>query len=513
MTEQYLYGLTIHGIQRFIFETGKLKEIVGGSEFVEQVCGKLFQEAVESIGKYNKDNLIVSAAGKVIYLFEEAASCQHIATTYVKNIKEKIPELTIVQAAVSLNRRTMRDALELLDERLETQRSRMPTPHGMGLIISERARRTGKPGVKEDQDSDNPDALLDRSQVVKQAFSGKNTLIEKIAPNQGITFPTDLEELAKEGNWIAVIHADGNSMGKIVQGLLREAEEQKKDVRNLLSKFSKKINEATQKATQSAFKQVVLPSTDLSKEEPPLRPLLLGGDDLSLIIRADLALDFTHIFLQQFEANTKTLYSELGIPSLKNGLTACAGIAYIKRNYPIHYGMTLAESMSSYAKKVAKAVSGKESTPSCIAFHKVQSSFVEDYEEIIKRVLTADDNKTGNAIRFDYGPYFLQPVSYGEVTYPSISDLLNWATEINKADAPKSNLRNWLATLHRNRPDADRLMKCILNRKGDYIKTLHLSDGNSFQWRVVKENGKTEQKEFTHIHDALIIASLIKTKA
>jgi hypothetical protein len=35
---RYLYGASIQGIQGFIFETNKLKEIVGASDLIEWFC-------------------------------------------------------------------------------------------------------------------------------------------------------------------------------------------------------------------------------------------------------------------------------------------------------------------------------------------------------------------------------------------------------------------------------------------------------------------------------------------
>ena len=40
---RYLYGASIQGIQRFIFQTDRLKDIVGASELVEQACTEVFR--------------------------------------------------------------------------------------------------------------------------------------------------------------------------------------------------------------------------------------------------------------------------------------------------------------------------------------------------------------------------------------------------------------------------------------------------------------------------------------
>ena len=43
---KFLYGASVQGIQRFIFQTNDLKDIVGASELVEFICTDLFQQTV-----------------------------------------------------------------------------------------------------------------------------------------------------------------------------------------------------------------------------------------------------------------------------------------------------------------------------------------------------------------------------------------------------------------------------------------------------------------------------------
>ena len=41
---KYLYAAAVQGIQSFIFQTNRLKEIVGASELVEEICTSAFSE-------------------------------------------------------------------------------------------------------------------------------------------------------------------------------------------------------------------------------------------------------------------------------------------------------------------------------------------------------------------------------------------------------------------------------------------------------------------------------------
>ena len=49
-TPIYLYGAAVQGIQGFIFQTNELKDIVGASELVEEICTKMFAERFKETG-------------------------------------------------------------------------------------------------------------------------------------------------------------------------------------------------------------------------------------------------------------------------------------------------------------------------------------------------------------------------------------------------------------------------------------------------------------------------------
>ena len=64
MSNQYLYGASIQGIQEYIFRTNKLSDVVSKSEIVNNICTKAF---FSIFGKGNSDRPkpIVMAAGNV----------------------------------------------------------------------------------------------------------------------------------------------------------------------------------------------------------------------------------------------------------------------------------------------------------------------------------------------------------------------------------------------------------------------------------------------------------------
>lgn len=484
---KYLYGASVQGIQGYIFETNKLKEIAGASELIEQICTKEFKEHCKNKKiAFNDLDLLISAAGNIKYKFENKTDCEKIVYDFPKYIKTKAPGIILSQAVVEYESNLVK-AIGDLEKKLKAKRNMQDLPIGNALMISERARKTGKAGYRRDRD----DKVLDIEQNAKIKFADKVAGIsekltgDKVKPED---FPFEVDELSsgKKGsdNWIAVIHADGNSLGKLIQKFTKKVDENV--VAAVFKEFSVKLEEATKKSAQKAYNDVVKDKIG-NKAKPPIRPIIIGGDDLTVIIRGDLALDFTNVYLKAFEENTKAEFKDLAekykISDLQNGLTACAGISFIKPKYPFHYAVSLAESLCTESKNVSKA---KYEGKSCLNFHKVQSSFVDDFKTIQERELTA------NGLHLYRGPYFIEKVD-GKF---SIDELLKKIKVINQKDAPKGPLRNWLSELYNSKETSSQLLRRIID----------LNKGKSEELGLSKNN----LEENLHIHDIINLSSIIK---
>ena len=405
MAEKYLYGASVQGIQDFIFKTDKLAEIVGASELVEQICTTLFLQ-VSGLTESNEAILQI-AAGNVKCEFTDEAKLAFVVRNFPVKVQQMAPGITISQAVVPVEGE---DYLQKLEEKLKIQRNKIAKPLEIGFMGLERDRKNGEISYNENHQSESTALKLKAIKPDNEKDGNndsKETLFQKIAgksiKNREIAF--DISEITKSGknSWIAVIHADGNGLGQILQGKGKEISEKGKN-----RDFSKAIEDATKKAVQSVFKSVIEDTKNTWNKEGkfryPIRPVILGGDDLTVIIRADLALEFTTKFLEKFEETSKTEFKTLGINGL-NHLTACAGIAFVKKSYPLHYALHLAEELCSDAKKkVKKDLTKNELPKSALAFHKVQDSFVEDLDSLKRRTL---NSKVWN---FYHGPYLLDEI-------------------------------------------------------------------------------------------------------
>lgn len=402
---KYLYGAAVQGIQRFIFQTNKLKVIVGASELVEQVCTEAFEEFAKN-GEW-----IISAAGNIKYIFNNREDCEKAVREFPKKVISMAPGITLSQAVVNItdDYETKRNELEM---KLREARNYQMVSQSIGLMGIERSRTTGLPeiaGTKDHLDSATK-KKIDCTKIARQKLHDK-LFAGKFNVNNSIY---EIEQLTGRNDWIAVIHADGNGLGDIVRQIGGDIKKFKE--------FSKNLSLATEKAAQEAVKAVA--TSDIVK----VVPVVIGGDDLTVIICADIAVQFANAYMRAFEQLTEELCSKK--------LTACAGIAFIKSSYPFYYGYELAESLCSKAKNI----SGREH--SCLLFHKVQDSFIKDFGDIMERELTPSAGKS-----FLYGPYYINKF----MNNPTVQELINNIERLNAdslGSAAKTHLRQWLSLMY-----------------------------------------------------------------
>lgn len=442
----YLYGAAVQGIQGFIFQTNELKDIVGASELVEEICTDFFNEFA-----CGKDS-VLRAAGNIKHIFERKEDCEKAVCYFPAKVMVNAPGITISQAVVEFDGTDFEKAVNELEKRLRIQRNR-PAPSVItGYMGMSRSRKTGLPAIGSENGEYVDAATQKKKDLVAEAHY---SLCQKSfgIKNLDRRIAYDINDIAKDNSWIAIVHADGNGLGNIVRSIGKQSD--------VLKDFSKKLDEATCFSAQKAFSEI---RSHCMEGPVPLRPIVLGGDDMTVIIRGCLAMDYTRAYLAAFEEKTRELFQEMSgsYPCLdseqrsilERGLTACAGIAYIKSSYPFYYGYDLAESLCSAAKKDAKSFDA-ELAPSCVMFHKVQDSFVLSFEEIKKRELTTKDGHS-----FVAGPYYLdnRKVSENRWTIDRLTANMKML-DGKEGNAVKTGLRQWMTVLHDNGEEAARQKK------------------------------------------------------
>jgi len=498
---KFLYGASVQGIQGFIFQTNTLAEIVGASELVEDICTNLFDDVLQNCDiKKGESNAIVNAAGNIKYIFDNKDDCAKVVRIFPKTVTEYAPGINISQSVVEYTPYIkgkggqeigFTDAVQELERRLRIQRNKLMRDTMVGLMGIERSRQTGLPVTHITKKGEHVDEgtylklYTDVKNEKGETYKGeRKETTQKLCvkafgkPDVTSNIPFEITDMTDKNDWIAIIHADGNGLGQVVQKIGTQPE--------VFKKFSKNLDEATTAAAVKAFESVVNVDSLKKGEKIPMRPIVLSGDDHTVICRADFAIQYIEAFIGNFEKSTeeklgKILSENNVFKSGENYLTACAGIAFIKSSYPFYYGYQLAEALCDRAKKDTKALykANEGNLPaSCLMFHKVQDSFITSYDDIVKRELTPQTD-----ISFEFGPYYIYRNVENKIENRwTVENLVKKSIELNTESMRpvKAGLRNWLSLIHINPAMAAQRLERLktISGKDKYIEDVTASREN-----------------------------------
>ncbi len=412
---RYLYGASVQGIQDFIFATNKLQEIVGASEIVKNIAD-IFKD------KYKPDEILINTAGNIKAIFNSYDECQKVVLEFGKTISQKAYGITLSQAVIKFDGEA-KDYINELETNLRIQRNKPSIPLDSSINIMKLNPKTARPAIEDKKN--NITKILDKaSQQKREAYA--KWFQEERRDNKDFEKSKELSYISNNKNKLAVIHIDGNGLGKLIPQLS-----------NKLSLFSLALNDATIEAVDDAKKDI-----------KDFRKIIVGGDDVTVICNANNALEFTKNFLQNFEDETKKIQELKGVTidgKQITKLTACAGIAYCNEKYPFHYAVDLAEALCGVAKNHSKR------EHSCLMFHNIQGASYQSWDKFIEDELTITNN-----IKCDFGAYYLD-----ENIQPSIDKLIIVIESLRLKDSPSSRLRNWLSELYKSEINAQNLLNRI----------------------------------------------------
>ena len=150
------------------------------------------------------------------------------------------------------------------------------------------------------------------------------------------------------------------------------------------------------------------------RQAPPVVPVLVGGDDLTVYVEGKFAIPFAEAYIRHYEELTEKdeLLKQLaGVAGANEAgpLTASAGVAIVGRNFPFHIAYDLAEELVSRGKRLGKY----PGTVPCstINFHVLRDATVLDPDD------TLDEYKGRSQRPFLIGHY--APERIGDVTTTS----------------------------------------------------------------------------------------------
>lgn len=399
-------------IQSYIFSSNKLKENIGASHLVKKIYETELKEALEKV--FDDSNVDIKAwesepdrlsitnpsvhfeigyigGGNALILFKDKVKAIEFVREFSKLLLKRTPGLKTAFGLIEdFDLNDFKGSMEELHESLKKNKNRyfpnvVLQKHGFTADCP----RTGESAeIFKDENDGNfissvayakIEAAEDSKREIKDAL--KDVLKDKY------TITNDIEKLGQkkdELNYIAVVHIDGNKMGERFMNCESLPE---------IRKLSKEVRNATEKAFKSMISELIkrIEKRVLSEDEGfsfgnednktilPVRPIIIGGDEITFVCDGRLALWLAEIFIKEF-TNDKSL-------------SACGGISIVKTKYPFFRAYEMAE----YLTKKAKMISRDEENSSYIDFFISSGGWVG--EEIEKNYYWALE---GN---LHFGPY------------------------------------------------------------------------------------------------------------
>lgn len=350
----WLYRYEAKSIQSWILATDRLIELQGGSTLVEQLQ-VIASDAIHRAG----GQLRYAAAGSATATFDDLRSLGEFVRWWPMYVSRHAPGIELVQAWSDRG-------LAELRERLGTERNRpRPDIPEAGPWVA-RAGRSGLPAIGRDADG----GMLDRgTQARARAGEGRDLLGEWMSEDlevrlpdapPGVRFRRALQKYP-EDEGIAVVHADGNQLGKAIHGMDTEQ----------LERFSKALSQASREAARRTLAGLV--AFERNQDRPTYdsngalvingRPIVAGGDDFTFLVRGRAGLAVAEIWLRAFE--------EESVTARIKPLTACAGVVLVRRGFPFHQAHEIAERLCRSAKEQHRRLSAQGSL---LRFERVTTS-------------------------------------------------------------------------------------------------------------------------------------------
>ncbi len=336
----------LDSIQSYLFSSGRLRDVAGASELLDQLTegeDNLLDQVIDAASGQGK-LVFPRRAGGAVYAFTEDETLLHrFLDLWTLSVQQLAPGI-----AFSLGIGKGERYLQAFDEarnnlRADGSRKRPSLP--LAAPVAERSRRTGLAAVE----WSGKDGPIDAATVGKKRFAApaKASFLSRFAPEGTplgrCDWPTDFESTGQPGSFpfrgddrtVALIHADGNGLCRLLMQIRQAVEHNDNQFIDLYKAFSRLVATVTQEAAKRTTEKILIPAREAEETNClPARPILLGGDDVTVMVRGDLAIDYCREFAAAFEQASRTelgkLREQTGIDDLPQRLTLGFGVVFLR---------------------------------------------------------------------------------------------------------------------------------------------------------------------------------------
>jgi len=373
-----LIGLDVTGIQRFIFASNRLRDVVSASEIIEHETGL---GGLRDAG-VREDEVVIAAGGNATLVVADQGRARDLISAISRRFIDQLPGLDVVLCRQSYGSGELAPAMLYLQEQIvDAKFAVRPTAPGLNLAVAARCAVTGAEATALDRNHIpvcRPVELMRRRESDLTSPGGWASLLGGPDLWDGWVpeFPAELDRLGRtrgDRSLIGVVHVDGNGIGSRLSALLDQAHDEARDddwLRGRIRDFSVAMRElawdALARVVHRIRDRVATVGGDptlsgrfaeldfvLSHERRrgevdatvmlPIRPILVGGDDITFVCDGRVALDLAATAARVFQTSERPALGD-------DPVSACAGVAIVRAHTPFIRAYELAEGLCRSAK-------------------------------------------------------------------------------------------------------------------------------------------------------------------
>jgi len=411
---RYLLAAEADKIQEFVFRSSRLREVVGASQLLSRFC----QEGIGPLpGKYGGQTLVNDGGSfRIVFEGENAEDVQHRAKESGSDLAE-LYQLALggslsVGEPVPLDGSfpdANKEAGKKLRRAKEHRQGVIADPHmpyvaycascGVELAVTHYVL-SGEPM------NARPRYLCQICQdKAQQRYDTRDTFIGAFteATRCHLSNPSHVDELEitfdadKFGgfdlsgrNYVAYLVADGNAMGRIFGNCSED------QISRLSAQLPRVVLDSLAQPTAELIEHLCDEEDDAKHHAHfPVLPLILGGDDVFVLLPAPYALDFARSFSLAFEREMAQMVRDLkNVPRP----TMSAAVIICKSKYPYALAHHRGEELLKEAKRISKRLAARHGE-----YHSVVNFEVILGNRLAGQVESDETNLIGPSLR----PYWV----------------------------------------------------------------------------------------------------------
>ncbi len=417
--KNFLVFFETSGNQDYIFGTNKLAENTGASEAIYRVGTKYIVQALNDvfdlampmqspleITEWLQDpeknrpiesdgvqvEVITATSGKAMVLVKDENKARDLITKWSLDVAMELPGVqakavyadfcfdvpgSLVKAIRQVHKLYDRVRTGSGSNRLRDQNLPFLQPEASSSLPADPESLQPK-WQRKDSVNNN---VYSRMSLTKRNLQGKaaKNRFQTLFPGANIVSSIDKLTGGSDSSWIAVVHADINGLGKVFMGLKDHI--QSAGNREYIKAY-RDLSLGLDEVVREAFKDALDDMDDF-----PFAPIIIGGDDITLICRGEDALQLVKTLLERFEKRVEAsdVVKRCGV----KGFGMSAGVAIVKHHFPFFTAYSLAEELTESAKIVKQKIRDPngQPIPACsVDFHVMYDTSVIDLDGIRERL-------------------------------------------------------------------------------------------------------------------------------